>query len=66
MGSEGHEAHGVEGVGVPGAWVCRSGKPSLTQLAEASCSLPGAFPGVSTKPADDRQETRRQTPAAYI
>lgn len=66
MGSEGHEAHGVGGVGVPGAWVCRNGEPSLTQLAKAPCSLAGTFPGVSTKPVHDHRETLRRPPATYI
>ena len=64
--TEGHRACGVGGVGVPGAWFCRSREPSLTQLAKASCSLAGAFPGVSTKPTHDHRKTGRRPPATYI
>lgn len=53
-------------MGVPGAWFCRSREPSLTQLAKASCSLAGAFPGVSTKPTHNHRSGDAQAAASDL
>lgn len=64
--TEGHRARGVGCMGVPGAWFCRSREPSLTQLAKASCSLAGAFPGVSTKPTHSHRSGDAQAAASDL